>query len=214
MFVTVEKLAEILEVSPATIADWEAGLGLKTYDLEKKYSPSEAVFFGKVKLLRGENRSLEQIKEMLCIEIEEKNDDPPAEETQEENSVDEIKFDIMSFDDNLDFGSALDKFPKTQAGQGEVTSIFRTILSELKQSTNRAIEAEKKIDLLEEEKKVVQEEYNEAQKELQELRYKLEEKEEKLKDFEEQRKRLNLLEVRLKILQLEQSKKKFWWFWR
>jgi len=87
-------------------------------------------------------------------------------------------------------------------------------LKELKQYTERTIEAEKKVYLLEDYETRVKQDYFELSSEVKQLKVQLDEKDKKIKDYEEQKKRLNLMEVQLKIMQLEKNKKKFWEFWK
>jgi len=96
--------------------------------------------------------------------------------------------------------------------QEEMAALFAPVLKELREYTDRAIEAEKRACLLEESDSRAKKEYFEANTKLKQLQVQFEEKEKKLRDFEEQKKRLNLMEVQLKIQQLEKSKKGFWWF--
>ena len=98
--------------------------------------------------------------------------------------------------------------------QTEMVSLFEVLLKELKSYTDRTIEAEKKIFLLEDYERRVKEEYFEIKSEVKQLQVKLEDKNQKLREFEEQKKRLNLMEVQLKIMQLSNAKKKFWEFWK
>ena len=96
----------------------------------------------------------------------------------------------------------------------DMVSLFEVLLKELKSYTDRTIEAEKKIFLLEDYERRVKEEYFEIKSEVKQLKVQLEDKNQKLKEFDEQKKRLNLMEVQLKIMQLSNTKKKFWEFWK
>jgi len=98
--------------------------------------------------------------------------------------------------------------------QTDMVSFFEVLLKELKSYTDRTIEAEKKIFLLEDYERRVKEEYFEIKSEVKQLQVQLEDKNQKLREFEEQKKRLNLMEVQLKIMQLSNAKKKFWEFWK
>ena len=98
--------------------------------------------------------------------------------------------------------------------QTDMVSLFEVLLKELKSYTDRTIEAEKKIFLLEDYERRVKEEYFEIKSEVKQLQVQLEDKNQKLREFEEQKKRLNLMEVQLKIMQLSNAKKKFWEFWK
>lgn len=98
--------------------------------------------------------------------------------------------------------------------QTDMVSLFEVLLKELKSYTDRTIEAEKKIFLLEDYERRVKEEYFEIKSEVKQLKMQVEDKDQKLREFEEQKKRLNLMEVQLKIMQLANTKKKFWEFWK
>jgi DNA-binding transcriptional MerR regulator len=115
------------------------------------------------------------------------------------------------------FNSVFNTFNDVNTGslnQPDVISLFEVLLKELKQYTDRTIEAEKKIYLLEDYERRVKQEYFEVSSEIKQLKMQLEEKEQKLKDYEDQKKRLNLMEVQMKIMQLANNKKKFWEFWK
>ncbi|OGH95274.1 MAG: hypothetical protein A2039_03700 [Candidatus Melainabacteria bacterium GWA2_34_9] len=103
---------------------------------------------------------------------------------------------------------------ESNLNQPDMISLFEVLLKELKAYTDRTIEAEKKIFLLEDYERRVKEEYFEIKSEVKQLKVQLEDKNQKLKEFEEQKKRLNLMEVQLKIMQLSNAKKKFWEFWK
>lgn len=188
MLVTIENLAEKLEVNPNTITNWELNLGLdiKTDDSDAKiYSEKLITFFKKVKSLLLNGYTLASIKEFLSAEIESQK--PTKTITVEKNK---------------------------SLNQSDTNTLIEALLKELKQYTERTIEAEKKVYLLEDFENRVKKEYYELSSDVKQLKVQLEEKEQKLKEYEQQQKRLNLMEVQLKIMQLEKSKKKIWEFWK
>lgn len=95
-----------------------------------------------------------------------------------------------------------------------MADIVQIFLSELREYSSRASEAEKKLLLLEDSERKTQNQFCETSAELKKLQAQLEEKEEKLKDYENQKKRAEMLEIQLKLLQLKQNNKKFWEFWK
>ena len=201
MLVTTKNLAEMLEVNPNTIANWEMclGLNIKADDLNvKNYSQDLIVFFKKVKSLILNGYTLVAIKEFLSAEIEILNHEkgPIEAVIVEEN----ITTNVKELNNN--------------SSQPDVVILFEALLKELKQYTERTIEAEKKVYLLEDFENRVKQEYFELSTDVKQLKSELEEKNQKLRDYEEQKKRLNLLEVQLKIMQLEKNKKKIWEFWK
>jgi len=232
LLVKTENLAEMLEVNPNTITNWEQSLGLniKTDDLgEKIYSDDLINFFKKVKSLILNGYTLVSIKEFLSVEIENQNQTFETVETViAEKNKDKVKTkETFTFvnDEELNipkenFPSHEDKFSSfketlnNNVNQSDVIMLFEALLKELKQYTERTIEAEKKVYLLEDFENRVKQEYYELSTDVKKLKSQLEEKNQKLKDYEEQKKRLNLMEVQLKIMQLEKSKKKAWEFWK
>jgi len=201
LLVTTKNLAEMLEVNPNTIANWEMclGLNIKADDLNvKNYSQDLIVFFKKVKSLILNGYTLVAIKEFLSAEIEILNHEkgPIEAVIVEEN----ITTNVKELNNN--------------SSQPDVVILFEALLKELKQYTERTIEAEKKVYLLEDFENRVKQEYFELSTDVKQLKSELEEKNQKLRDYEEQKKRLNLLEVQLKIMQLEKNKKKIWEFWK
>ena len=231
MLVTMENLAEMLEVTPNTLINWEFGLGLniKTDDSgAKKYSQELINFFKKVKSLILNGYTLASIKEVLSAEIERQNQTIDSIEAiiVEESECTIQDTTIFINDDELNstkknnhssqeqFSSFKDSTKNTDSSKSDVIVLFETILKELKQYTERTIEAEKKVYLLEDYETRVKQDYFELSSEVKQLKVQLDEKDKKIKDYEEQKKRLNLMEVQLKIMQLEKNKKKFWEFWK
>lgn len=102
----------------------------------------------------------------------------------------------------------------SSANQVDIMILFDMMFKELRQYTERIINAEKKIFLLEDTEKRVKEDYYEVSSEIKYLKAVLEEKDKRLQDYEEQRKKLQLLETQLKLIQLNSKKKKFWEFWK
>ena len=215
MLVTIEELADMLEVNPNTINNWEAGLGLniKSDETEaKKYSENLVVFFKKVKSLILNGYTLNNVKEFLAIEIEIENENQlktTLEAVVIEPSEEEEEIIKLSESEKIINHAITDS-----VNQNNVTAIVETLLKEIKHYTERTIEAEKKVYLLEDHEKRIKQEFFEMSSEVKQLKIQLTEKEQKLKDFEEQKKRLNLLEVQLKLMQLESKKKSFWEFWK
>ena len=162
-------------------------------------------------LLSAEIQSINQVEKPIEVTIIQENknnedtiifvDNKESNSSQRNNSTNN---EFSSFTETL----------KNDLNKSDVIVLFETILKELKQYTDRTIEAEKKVYLLEDFEKRVKQDYFEISSEVKQLRSELEEKEKKIKDYEEQRKRLNLMEVQLKILQLEKNKKKAWEFWK
>lgn len=236
MLVTTENLAEMLEVTPNTITKWELSLGLniKTDDSNiQTYSEELVKLFKEVKSFILNGYTFEEIKNLLSLEIEYQNKVQQSIKSiivenygkidttndtvtlvNEHNSSSEIN---NESDDEL-CSSFIMSFNKENnnnlTNQADMNTFFKSILKELKQYTDRTIEAEKKVYLLEDYENRVKKDYVEISSEIKELKAQLEEKEQKLKDYEDQKKRLNLMEVQLKILQLENNKKKIWEFWK
>lgn len=213
MLVTIEELADMLEVNPNTINNWETNLGLniKTEETEvKNYSENLVIFFKKVKSLILNGYTLDTIKELLAVEVELENQNQLKKtlaavviEPEEEDTI------KLSESEKIINHAITDS-----VNQDNVLTIVETLLKEIKYYTERTIEAEKKVYLLEDHEKRIKEEFFEMSSEMKQLKMQLTEKEQKLKDFEEQKKRLNLLEVQLKLMQLESKKKSFWEFWK
>jgi len=226
--VTTENLAEMLEITPNTISNWEFNLGLNIESDDcgiKSYSEALINFFKKVKSLILNGFAILDIKDLLSAEIQSINQvEKPIEVTiiqENKNNEDTIIFvdnkESNSSQRNNSTNNEFSSFTETlknDLNKSDVIVLFETILKELKQYTDRTIEAEKKVYLLEDFEKRVKQDYFEISSEVKQLRSELEEKEKKIKDYEEQRKRLNLMEVQLKILQLEKNKKKAWEFWK
>ncbi len=198
MLGTVEKLAEIFEITPNTIDNWEA----------QNCSGGKPAFLKEIKSLILAGFSLQEIKEMV------------SEEAVKQNQNDTIiYFDRSDMKKSRSVEEKCDQLAilnaQNQTNHAEVFSLFGAILKEMRQYTDRAIEAEKKVCLLEDYDGRAKQEYFEASTEIKRLQIQLEQKEKKLKEFEEQKKKLNLMEVQLRLLQLENNKKKsFWKFWQ
>ena len=111
-----------------------------------------------------------------------------------------------------EFNSFKEALDCNDINQPDISTLFDSLLKEMKQYLERAVDAEKKVYLLEDYKQRAIKEQLELSTEIKQLKNQLEEKEQKLKDYEEQKKRLNLMEVQLKIMQFEKNKKKFWDF--
>lgn len=234
MLVTTENLAEMLEVTPKTIIKWELSLGLniKTDDSDiQTYSEELIKLFKEVKSFILNGYTFEEIKELLALEIEYQNKVQKSIKSIIVEDYDKIdgnkdpitlvnKHNSPESNDPLNdelcssFIMAFNNNNKDLNNQSDMNTFFKSILMELKQSTDRTIEAEKKVYLLENYENRVKNDYLEISSEVKKLKEQLEEKDQKLKDYEEQKKRLNLMEVQLKIMQLEQNKKKFWEFWK
>jgi len=239
LLVTTENLAEMLEVNPNTIINWGMclGLNIKTDDLDViNYSEDLINFFKKVKSLVLNGYTLASIKEFLSVEIEIQNKikkpteavivEVAEDKDKNKNRAKKVKETITFVGDNElkmpqeNFSSRDDRFSSfketlnNNVNQSDVIVIFEALLKELKQYTERTMEAEKKVYLLEDFENRVKQEYYELSTDVKQLKIQLEEKNQKLKDYEDQKKRLSLLEVQLKIMQLEKNKKKFWEFWK
>lgn len=222
--VTIEKLAEILEVTPNTIKNWESSIGLniKKADSEDSYSEDIVKLFKKIKSLVLNGYNFAEISDFLSIEISICNEVIPEYSEAKGNAVEAevikdnytAQFDSSNAGIHNNFRSTFNQVPHTSMNQSEIFSLFETLLKELKQYTDRTIEAEKKIYLLVDQESRFKKEYYEVSSEIKQLKVQLEEKEKKIKEFEEQKKRMNLMEVQLKLLQLEQSKKKPWELWK
>lgn len=221
MSVTIENLAEMLEVTSNTIENWESGLGLKI-DLDesgnKNYSDDLVVFFKKVKSLILNGYTIEAIKDLLSAEIENQNQIGKKKESETiiyvHNEPEEFEKENKVGDKFNSYKETFSHIPSSKVNKSEMVALFEAILIELKQYTERTIAAEKKVYLLEDYENRAKKEYFELSTEVKQLKTELEDKEKKLREFEEQKKRLNLMEVQLKIMQLEKNKKKFWEFWK
>lgn len=235
MLVTTENLAEMLEVAPNTIIKWELSLGLniKTDNSDiQTYSEELVKLFKEVKSLILNGYTFEEIKNILALEIEYQNkvqqsiksiivEDYGQVDTTNDTVTLVNKHNLSDTnnkpDDDLcsSFIMAFNKENNDNSNnQSDMNTFFRSILKELKEYTDRMIEAEKKVYLLENYENRAKNNYVEINSEIKQLKAQLEEKEQKLKDYEDQKKRLNLMEVQLKILQLENNKKKPWKFWK
>lgn len=222
--VTIEKLAEILEVTPNTIKNWESSIGLniKKADSEDSYSEDIVKLFKKIKSLVLNGYNFAEISNFLSIEISICNEVIPeyseitenVTETQIVKDKYTAQFDSSNAGIHSKFRNTFEQVPHTSMNQSEILLLFETLLKELKQYTDRTIEAEKKIYLLVDQENRFKKEYYEVSSEMKQLKVQIEEKEKKIKEFEEQKKRMNLMEVQLKLLQLEQSKKKPWELWK
>jgi len=263
--VSTENLAEMLEVNPNTIANWELNLGLniKTDDSGlENYSDDLINLFKEIKGLILNGYSFKEIKKFLAVDIEYQNqitksikeiivedggntneDVANPKDTvsavneynspKEKNSfiysnLNTIQEYIPSISGNIN----LFKEPllDNNLNQPQSDVFFKALLKEIRQYSDRALEAEKKLQLLENSIPNIDQEplgiesktdskfgpdiLLEIDSEVMQLKTELEEKDKMMKDFEIQKKRLNLLEVQLKILQLEKSKKKSWEFWK
>ena len=236
MSFTIENLAEMLEVTSNTIENWELGLGLKI-DLDesgdKNYSDELVMFFKKVKSLILNGYKIVEVKDILAAEIEKQNQatqkKEPEVEKQTTNKTPETiiyvnnpstEFEEFEEEENKNedkynsYKETFNHMPRSKVHKSEMIALFEAILVELKQYTERTINAEKKVYLLEDYENRAKKEYFELSSEVKQLKMELEDKDKKLREFEEQKKRLNLMEVQLKIMQLEKNKKKFWEFWK
>jgi DNA-binding transcriptional MerR regulator len=230
--VTIENLAEMLEVTSNTIANWELGLELKI-DLDesgnKNYSDELIMFFKKVKSLILNGYAIEGIKDILASDIEKQNQTGQKKEPEIEkqttnknpetiiyvnNPSTEFEEEDKNENNYNSYKETFSHIPNPRVNKSEMVALFEAILIELKQYTERTIAAEKKVYLLEDYENRAKKEYFELSSEVKQLKTELEDKEKKLREFEEQKKRLNLMEVQLKIMQLEKNKKKFWEFWK
>lgn len=234
MSVTIDNLAEMLEVTPNIITNWESGLGLKIGMGEsgnKYYSDELAALFKKVKSLILNGYAISEIKELLSAEVEKQNqaieNESPKMEQQTEETINTVPETIIyvnnpseEFEENKkeekyqSYKETLNHIPNSRVNKSEMVALFEAILNELKMYTERTIAAEKRVYLLEDYENRSKKDYFELSSEVKKLKIELEDKEKKLREFEEQKKRLNLMEVQLKIMQLEKSKKKFWEFWK
>lgn len=235
MLVTTENLAEMLEVNPNTILNWELNLSLNIRtdgeDVEK-YSDELITFFKKVKSLVLNGYTLAAIKDFLYPEIEYQNqiqksvdsfiveDINPKNTPQEPDTVNLVNDYIfnVSPENNLSREEKITSFTEilinNKTDKNESGVLFETLLKDLKQYTERAMDAEKKVFLLEDTENRLKQENSDLSSELEQVKAQLEEKEQKLKQYESQKKRLNLMEVQLKILQLQKNKKKAWEVWK
>ena|GEM_PF-3739782 len=202
MLGTVEKLAEMFEITPNVIDNWEAGGS----------SAGKAAFLKEVKLLILAGHSLQEIREMV------------TEEAVKQGQGDTVIY--------LDRNNARKNKPVESAGQlalnfnpaqiqttngisyPEIFSLFTAMLKEMRQYTDRAIDAEKRIVLLEDHEARAKNEYFEANTKVKRLQLQLEQRESKLKEFDDQKKKLNLMEVQMQLMEIENSKKSFWQFWK
>ena len=230
MLVTTENLAEMLEVNPNTIGSWELSLGLniKTNDLDvKNYSEDLINLFKNVKSFILNGYTLASIRDFLSAEIQYQNqlqqsinsilveDDGPqcADKIADTVSlVNDYIFGSTNADEKINVLS--ENIINETLDRPETTVFFKSLLKELKQYSERASEAEKKVYLLEASENKVRQEHLALSADVKELRSELEVKNQKIREFEEQKKRLNLMEVQMKLLQLENSRKKFWDYWK
>lgn len=227
MLVTTENLAEMLEVNPNIIAKWELNLGLntKTDDSDiQTYSEELVNLFKEVKSLILNGHTFEEIKDILSLEIEYQNKVQESIKSiiVEKDGVNNSNEDTVALVNEFNSSQDNDPLPShfitgsnsNLTNQSDMNTFFKSLLKELKEYTDRTIEAEKKVSLLEDYENKVKQDYVEISSEVKQLKMQLEEKEQKLKDYEEQKKRLNLMEIQLKIMQLEKNKKKPWEFWK
>lgn len=212
MLGTVEKLAEIFEVTPDVITNWEADSELdeKSGSLVKNYSGGKTAFLKKVKSLILSGHSLQEIKKQMYMEPEGKKQEIPSKN----NITGDKTVNLNRKRKNESFEEKINKPPANPITHSEVFSLFTAILQEMREYTDRAIDAEKKVSLLESNDSRAKKAYFGISSEVKQLRIQLEEKEKKLKECEEQKKRLNLMEVQLRIMQIEKNKKSFWEFWK
>lgn len=221
MSVTAEILFNELGINANTLKTWEIGLGLNTNT--NAYSDEKFILFKKVKSLLLNGYTLDSIKDLLSSEIEMLNDKEIESETIIIQKSD-IHDDAIFYTEKLkteriqksteETIKAIKESVKDEVSKSEMLLLFETVLKELKQYTERTIEAEKKLYLLENHENKTEKDFDEISSELKRLKAELEDKEQKLKDYEEQKKRLNLMEIQLKILQIEKNKKKSWEFWK
>jgi len=230
LLLTIENLAGMLEVSPNTIIKWALSLGLdiKTDNSNLEHYSEESIhLFKDIKALILNGYTFAEIKEFLSVEIEYQNKIKKAEESiiVEETSSDgnNIKnnddvFYSRHSEDVVDLVNEFSSFSETlnfnYTNQQDISALFNSLLKELKQYTERAIEAEKKVYLLEDYKQRAMLENLDLNSQIKQFKVQLEENEQKLKDYDEQKKRLNLMDVQLKIMQFENNKKKFWDFFK
>lgn len=96
----------------------------------------------------------------------------------------------------------------------EFKKVVEVFMNELREYNNRAMEAEKKLYLLEDNEKRIKQEYCELSCEIKRLNSELALKNKKLDQLEEHNKKLKTIELQLRLIQLKQKKKKFWEFWK
>ncbi len=209
-----ETLTTLLDISSEVLGSWEKTFGIKSKINginTKEYSDEAVNFLKKVKLLTLNDFDLDAIKQLLSLDIEALNENSAQEDAKIIDSVEDLEYSEKIKTDNLNIlEDTIDK----KVASSDMMLLFRTILEELKKYTERTIEAEKKIYLLEDHENRIKNDYCEVCSELRRVKLQLDDKEQKLRDYDEQKKRLNLLEVQLKIMQIEKSKKKFWEFWK
>jgi len=226
LLVTTENLAEMLEVNPNIIRNWALGLGLRinANGPDCSYSEDLINLFKEVRLLILNEYTLPEIKEFLSVEIEYQNKleksirtiivEDHATGEDYASDANEFAFPERLTQTNDDFIDSFKKKVGKNLKQAEINPLFDKLLEEIKQSSERLMESEKKVYLLENNEKKIMQESAELTKEIETLKAQIEENNKKIKVYEEQTKRLNLMEVQLKILQLEKNRKNFWEIWK
>jgi len=225
LLVTTENLAEMLEVNPNTIRNWVLGLGLhiNTEGADESYSEELIELFQEVRLLVLNGYTLPEIKEFLAVEIEYQNKIEKSirliivegNSDCEDFASDANEFAPQEFTQpSDDFINSFKKKINKNLKQAEVNTLFDKLLEEIKQSSERLMESEKKVYLLENNEIKIRQDASELAIEIETLKAQLDEKNKKIKEYEEQTKRLNLMEVQLKILQLEKNRRNFWEIWK
>lgn len=220
----ITKISEILDLSPDLIKDWAKNfeIDLENYEKNKNCNPEDFIdFFKKVRNFIASGYNITLIQNILSYEIKylksklyvcaSKN---IIIDLCDENSQqsDANKFNAEKVINSINNAT---KEVVSSSNQIDIMILFEMMIKELKQYTERIINAEKKIFLLEDTERRVKEDYIEVSSEIKHLNALIEEKNKKIQDYEEQRKRINLLETQLRLIQLNnQRKKKFWQFWK